>query len=341
METPQRDLLLVEDNPIFIAHVRRSLEASSTWTVTSVETLAAAAAALDEQPFEAVVVDLGLPDSEGTDTFTAMRELVDEVPIIVMTNHEQAYLGRALVRAGAADFLTKREVTPEALEWSLDAAVERADFRRDLQQHRIHRAIEVERRRIGRDLHDRVIQRLFAAGLELERCLGTPDGVADAADTRSMRAVLGTIDAAVGDLRFAIDRMHPTAEPRSLGDEFDTVSREIQHGTGRPIHLRILGNVEQLDPVEGQAMLSVFREGIMNAVRHGIGPVEAEVSADQTARIEIRAAVGDGPTTPGGGRGLIGMAERATELGGHSAFDVEDAVSTLTWEVPCRPRQPA
>ncbi|MEQ8841915.1 MAG: response regulator [Acidimicrobiales bacterium] len=341
MNTPQRDLLLVEDNPIFAAHVSRSLAASGHWKVTAADSLAAATAMLDEQPFEAVIVDLGLPDSDGPETFTTMRELVDEVPIIVMTNHEQADIGRALVRSGAADFLSKRDVTPDALEWSLDAAVERAEFRRDLHQHRIQRAIEIERRRIGRDLHDRVIQRLFAAGLELERSIVSNDPNVDESGLQSVRAALSTIDAAVGDLRFAIDQMHPTAEPNSFSHEFEAVSREIQHNTGRAIHLRMLGDVEQIGPVGGQAMLSVFREGVMNAVRHGVGPIDAEITAEETVRIVVRCAVGEQTTTPGGGRGLIGMADRAAELGGSCEFAVDDRASVLTWEVPCRTPQHA
>lgn len=339
MSESSRELLLVEDNPVFAAHATRSLEATGRWRVTCASTLDDATALIDEQPFEAILADLGLPDSDGRETFEAVGRLVDDVPVIVLTNHDQAQLGRELLRAGAADFITKTDFDGESITWVLDAAVERAEFRREIQEHRLVRAVESERRRIGRDLHDRVIQRLFAAGLELERCASTSELSEEGHE--AVRSALGAIDAAVGDLRTAIDQLHPSSAPRSLGGEFESVAREIEAASGRAIQLRVFGDTERIDPDIGQVMLSVFREGVANAVRHGAGPIEIELYATDRYRIRIATGLATGTPRPGGGRGLASVTDRAHQLHGRCRLDIDDDGSTFDWEVPCTQPLPA
>ena len=63
---------------------------------------------LDGEPFfNVVILDLGLPDSSGRDTFRAIHDKYPQVPIVVMSNNTDMDLALDLIREGAADFILK------------------------------------------------------------------------------------------------------------------------------------------------------------------------------------------------------------------------------------------
>ena len=119
-----RRLLLVEDSPSDAVLITSLVEERSAWDVVHVPTNTAATAALENGSFDAVLLDLGLPDGEGLASVRAMRDSFD-VPIIVLTARPEATWGTEVVRSGAQDFISKDEADAAGLERALRYAVQR------------------------------------------------------------------------------------------------------------------------------------------------------------------------------------------------------------------------
>ncbi len=201
-----------------------------------------------------------------------------------------------------------------------------------------------ERERIGRDLHDSVIQRLFATGLQLQALasrLAHEDP--DVADTLS-DAVDG-LDDTIAQIRATIFALQPPALPT-----------DTPHVTGERIHELVAGVVAESaralgfepalvlpnDPeVEvprdiAANLLVVVREGLSNVARHASATevvVEVELGEECVARVTDD-GIGLPPEVPTGGHGLSNMRHRAAAVGGDFAVNERREGGTiLEWRV--------
>ena len=120
-------LLLVEDNPdhaeMILQHVRRS--AGATLLAEHASTLAQGLQALGRRTWDAVLLDLHLPDSRGFDTLAAMVCQAEAVPVVVLTSLGDEELGAKALQQGAQDFLVKDAFTSEILSRAVRYAIER------------------------------------------------------------------------------------------------------------------------------------------------------------------------------------------------------------------------
>jgi DNA-binding NarL/FixJ family response regulator len=117
---PLRNILLVEDEDIVRTEVSVFFESAPLEiTVTACNDVASAVHAIDSRnPFDAAVVDLGLPDGNGLDVIRYLRHRRSSCPVIVFTIHgDDAALFDAL-RAGASGYLLK-QTPPEHLHTAL------------------------------------------------------------------------------------------------------------------------------------------------------------------------------------------------------------------------------
>ena len=126
MSAPLR-ILIVEDNPADVDLVREALSGagSAGFRVESAPRLSAALARLEAEGIDLVLLDLGLPDSQGLDTFRRLRDAAPDVPAIVLTGNVDQAVGLAAVSEGAQDYLVKGEVTNESVARSIRHAIER------------------------------------------------------------------------------------------------------------------------------------------------------------------------------------------------------------------------
>ena len=119
-------VLLVEDNPADARLVREMLrDVSPSPTVTHAVRLNEAVDHLRTEGFNAVLLDLTLPDSNGIDTFARARSEAPHAPIVVLTGLADEALAARAVREGAQDYLIKGQVDGPLLFQSLRYAVER------------------------------------------------------------------------------------------------------------------------------------------------------------------------------------------------------------------------
>src|SRR5215472_2298358 len=120
-------VLLVEDNPgdarliremlLEMPHIRFELELA--------DRLATGLSRICAGGIHAILLDLGLPDSRGHETFVAVQAKAPHVPIIVLTGLGDEALAFRTVQEGAQDYLVKGEADANLLERSIRYAVER------------------------------------------------------------------------------------------------------------------------------------------------------------------------------------------------------------------------
>jgi signal transduction histidine kinase len=206
-----------------------------------------------------------------------------------------------------------------------------AGLRRDAQQI----ALLADRDRIARDLHDLVIQRLFATGMSLQGVvplLRDPD----AAD-RVGRAV-DELDGTIGDIRSAIYTLQSRDKPDVPGvrDRIAAVTEEMTPALGFTPWLRIDGPFDDGLPAEiAEDILAVVREGLSNAARHArASHVNVVVLSGDDLSVMVEDN-GAGIPARHHWSGLANLTERARELGGSLDIARADQGGTrLVWRVP-------
>ena len=143
----QTTVLVIEDGRVDFETVRVVL--SQTMTVQHAGSLADGLALAVSDPPDCVLLDLGLPDSDGVETLTTFVDAHASLPVVVLTGRDDNELGRQVVQLGAQDYLSKGTVHPRLLTRTIRHAIERA---------RINQALEAARAQLVR------AQRLDAFG---------------------------------------------------------------------------------------------------------------------------------------------------------------------------------
>jgi len=143
MNSDELKVLLVEDNPGDVRLIKEFLaEAkSSRLTLADVGSLRQALAAVKENCFDLILLDLSLPDSRGLVTFSCMHESCSDTPIVLLTGLDDETLAMQAMKQGAQDYLVKGRVDTNALIRSIRYAIERqrllvdTEKAREVQQH--------------------------------------------------------------------------------------------------------------------------------------------------------------------------------------------------------------
>jgi PAS domain S-box-containing protein len=135
-------VLLVEDNPNDARLIRRHLtESDSSLLPDSVnfhhaESLDAGVTILADTAIDLLLLDLGLPGSEGTDTYERAQKRIPGVPVVVLTNLDDDEAAVELLNRGAQDYLNKGSLDERNLIKAVRYAVERRERRNELERNR-------------------------------------------------------------------------------------------------------------------------------------------------------------------------------------------------------------
>ena len=181
------------------------------------------------------------------------------------------------------------------------------------QRDRSRLAMLEDRERIARDMHDLVIQRLFATGLSLQAA-GRQTNAPTIA-TRLNEAV-DELDAAIKDIRQTIFELHRERPTRELREEIADLVRGSAESLGFEPDLTIDGPLDRL-PADLEAdLVAVIREGLANVVRHAhASSVSVRVTSDEGIHIEV-ADDGVGVASNIVESGLDNLRQRAESRGG-------------------------
>jgi two-component system sensor histidine kinase UhpB len=124
---PSVDVLLVEDSPTDALIIGEALIDITEFAhrLTHAETLTDALAHAEHARFDVVLLDLGLPDGNGIDTFRRFRQAAPDTPVLVLTGLSDISVGLVAIQEGAQDYLLKREIQAALLSRAIRYAIER------------------------------------------------------------------------------------------------------------------------------------------------------------------------------------------------------------------------
>jgi signal transduction histidine kinase len=192
-----------------------------------------------------------------------------------------------------------------------------------------------ERERIAADLHDHVIQRLFAAGLSLQ---GIVVGMAPGAARDRITATVDDLDTTIRQIRTSIFHLQrpPSAAPVGVRARLLDVAEQASATLGFDPAVRFSGLIDTLPEALADDLEAVLREALSNVARHARArsvDVDITTGGDRVT-LEVRDdGVGMGATTRRSG--LANLRHRAERHGGTFTAEPADPTGTrLTWSVP-------
>jgi PAS domain S-box-containing protein len=144
-EAPTR-VLLIEDNPID-ARLMETLLTKATpgqYEIERVDRLKHGIDRVKRGGIDVILLDLNLPDSQGSETFTHLHGCATEIPIIALTGMDDTELAITTVQHGAQDYLVKQETDGRLLDRSIRYAIERMRIKRALNEQRLRVATLLE-----------------------------------------------------------------------------------------------------------------------------------------------------------------------------------------------------
>ena len=236
-------------------------------------------------------------------------------------------------KVGAPEFTSDDESVVEALAMAAGMALENSRLHRRVQEL----AVLEDRNRMARDLHDTVIQHLYAVGISLETM------AKEAADT-AMADRLGILVTDIGDaivqVRSSIYELGVDLGDLGVRASVLSLVRSLNPMVGFDVHVSFTGPVDSVvSELVTENLLATVREGVTNIGRHA-DATSASVAISTGGgvcrlRIIDNGRGIDGTSASASGMGLTNLRRRAETLRGTMAIETPDHGGTeLIWQVP-------
>jgi PAS domain S-box-containing protein len=212
---------------------------------------------------------------------------------------------------------------------------ERLEVEARLQRAEQHLRISEDRDRIARDLHDVVIQKLFAAGMTVQSVAARSN---DAEQSGRLQQVVDDLDDTIREIRSVIFSLQSDARDQSgLRADVLRVVDEERAALGCEPRIRFDGPVDATSQTVAAELVPALREALSNVARHArASSVEVDV-AHRAGAVTLRVVV-DGiglSARSTGGNGLRNLADRAAKLGGRCLVSAgAEGGTVLEWQVP-------
>jgi signal transduction histidine kinase len=238
-------------------------------------------------------------------------------------------------KIGWSEFTSDDEALVGALAIGAGIAIENTRLHQRVQEL----AVIDERDRLARDLHDTVIQRLFATGLSLQSIAGksTPP------EAERLHQAIADIDDTIRQVRTTIFELGLDGTSKGPRASVVALVHELSSVVGFEIGVSIDGPVDAAlsDEVE-EHLLATLREALTNVGRHAHASrasvlLSVDAEACRLRVLDNGQGVDEGqqPGTSGGGHGLLNMRRRAEKLEGSLVIETPETGGTLLiWQVP-------
>jgi signal transduction histidine kinase len=353
---PPMRILLVEDSPSDADLLCEGLQQDNArlFEVTVVTHLASALDQLESRPFDAVLLDLSLPDSYGLQTLVRLHQAVPRVPIVVLTGLNDEATAIEAARQGAEDYLVKGQTGPPLLVRSIRYAIERKRIEEALrkahdelelrvrertqelvqmnsvlqaeilERRRMETEIlaigEKEQQRIGRDLHDGLSQQL--AGIAyLSNALTRSLETESSPSTAEARRINQLLDEAISQAHGLAHGLHPVKlEANGLMSALSELATRVTDIYRVTCRFVCRSPVLIQDNSTAMHLYRIAQEAVHNALKHG-KPSRVTIQLANCAHRVVLTVKDNGSGAPpnfksGWGMGLKTMSYRARTMGG-------------------------
>jgi len=347
-------ILLVEDSAMDVALLKHMLlDLGRELSVVNVEAREAFVAELNHRPPHLILSDYSLPTFDGSKALELAKQIAPQVPFIFVTGTMGEEVAIDMLKEGATDYVLKDRLTrliPAEIralsesEQRRERGLAEEKFRRSHDQLRaltghLQFVREEERTRIAREVHDELGQALTGLKIDLAWLAGKVRGA------RGLRAKIKSMSAQVDGTIQAVRRIATELRPGvldslGLAAAIEWQAAEFQERTGIRCEMKIDVTETIWEQNFSTACFRIFQETLTNIIRHaGATRVDVRLAQDEHALILTVRDNGRGITekeiADSRSIGLIGMKERAAQVGGQVAFvRLPDGGTIVTMRVP-------
>jgi len=250
-------VLLVEDSSADAHLVIRTLEASAVLEaqVEVVGSLAEATQLLAARRYDAVLLDLGLPDAQGLGALAALRARGLKTPIIVVTGNTESSLGPRAVRSGAQDYILKTDLGTALMPRAVRYAIERSSVEREAREAHKRESLSLLAQGVAHQFNNllSVIMGHAAIALMQDRI--------DAATRQRLNAIATAAERAAEVSRSALAYSGGATLGHSPHDFNEIVRASVQEARvdqgGGPVRASLAPDLDPIDVDRGQVALAV------------------------------------------------------------------------------------
>lgn len=230
-------------------------------------------------------------------------------------------------------FTAEDQATIETLSLIAGAAVANVRIHRRLREA----AVAEDRSRIARDVHDDIIQDLFAVGLSLQ-------GLADSIDDEDTRSVVHTqverVDDCITSLRqFIFNLRQPAAKTRDLEIEVLELVEELAEPYSAEVVVSVDTMADEFSNDVTDAILHIIKEATSNALRHSDSNVVRVLVTGGLSNLSVSIidhGTGFDANSHYDGMGLANLQRRASDVGGDLAVTSSSNGTTVSLVLPLR-----
>jgi len=347
-------VLLVEDSAMDVALIKHMLLAARRDTsVTNVDTPEAFETELKLRVPDLILSDYTLPTFDGNRALEIARRIAPRVPFIFVSGTMGEEVAIDMLKQGATDYVLKNRLTrllPAVSRALLETGQRREREAADEKLRRAHdqlRALtghlqfvrEEERTRIAREVHDELGQALTGLRLDLSWLAGkVRSGREPQLKIKNMSA---HIDATIQAIRRIATELRPgVLDTLGLAAAIEWQASEFQERTGICCEMKIEVTEKIWERNFSTACFRIFQETLTNIIRHAHATrVDVRLAQEGDELVLTVQDNGRGITereiTGANAIGLMGMKERANQMGGSVQFVGQTGLgTTVTMRVP-------
>ena len=289
-------VLLVEDGPADALLLKHALAEAceESFHVTHVELMSEAIDRLRRESFDAILLDLSLPDSRGLETVAQANAMAPHLPIVVLTGLDDEVAAVEAVRRGAQDFLNKGQADGRLLTRAIRYAIQRKQAEQQLKalnetlEQRVaertvvatRRAAQLqalaaeltrtehrERRRLAQILHDHLQQLLYAARLHLNTLRRhNPD---DPPVPETISRIDALLSECIAESRsLTVQLCPPVLHEVGLGAAIEWLGRHMGQTCGLTVETEVDPQAEPESEELRVLLFEAARELLFNVVKH-------------------------------------------------------------------------
>ena len=228
-------------------------------------------------------------------------------------------------------FTDEDQATVETLALIAGSAVANARTQRRLREA----AVAEDRARIARDVHDDIIQDLFAVGLALQ---GLADSVDDPETAETVRTQVERVDDCITSLRqFIFNLRQPATQTRDLEIEITELIEELSEPYSSDIEVSVDAIADSFSNDVADAVLHIIKEATSNALRHSGSPIVRVLVTGGFNNLSVSVidhGSGFDANRDYPGMGLPNLRQRANDVGGELAVKSSGNGTTVTLVLP-------